>query len=49
MTDRELVNKVLRDGQQQSFAEIVKRYSGMVFSKALGMVHSEDLAKDIAQ
>ena len=49
MTDRELVNKVVRDGQQQSFAEIVKRYSGMVFSKALGMVHSEDLAKDIAQ
>ncbi len=49
MTDRELVNKVLSNGDQQSFAEIMRRYSGMVYSKALGIVHREDLAKDIAQ
>ena len=49
MTDRELVNRVLRDGHQQSFAAIVSRYSGMVFSKALGIVHRDDLAKDVAQ
>lgn len=49
MTDRELVNRVLRDGHQQSFAEIVSRYSGMVFSKALSVVHREELAKEVAQ
>ena len=49
MTDRELVNKVLTNGDQQSFAEIMRRYSGMVYSKALGIVRREDLAKDIAQ
>ena len=49
MTDRELANKVLRDGHQQSFAEIVSRYSGMVFSKAIAIVRREDLAKDVAQ
>ena len=49
MTDRELINRVLRDGHQQCFAEIVSRYSGMVFSKALGIVRREDLAKDVAQ
>ena len=48
-TDRELVNKVLHDGHQQSFAEIVSRYSGMIFSKALGIVRRKDLAKDVAQ
>ena len=49
MTDRELVNRVLSDSDQQSFAEIVKRYSGMVFSKSLAVVRQEDLAKDVAQ
>lgn len=49
MTDRELANKVLCDGHQQSFAEIVSRYSGMVFSKAIAIVRREDLAKDVAQ
>jgi RNA polymerase sigma-70 factor (ECF subfamily) len=49
MTDRELANKVLREHNQQCFAEIVRRYSGMVFSKALGIVNREELAKEIAQ
>ena len=49
MTDRELVNRVLNDRHQQSFAEIVSRYSGMVFSKALSVVHREELAKEVAQ
>ena len=49
MTDRELANKVLREHNQQCFAEIVRRYSGMVFSKALGIVKREELAKEIAQ
>ena len=49
MTDRELANKVLREHNQQCFAEIVRRYSGMVVSKALGIVNREELAKEIAQ
>ncbi len=49
MTDRELANKVLHEHNQQCFAEIVRRYSGMVFSKALGIVKREELAKEIAQ
>lgn len=49
MTDKELVRDVLQANNQRSFAEIVSRYSGMVFSKALGIVKREDLAKDVAQ
>ena len=49
MTDRELANKVLHEHNQQCFAEIVRRFSGMVFSKALGIVNREELAKEIAQ
>ncbi|MBR5918331.1 MAG: hypothetical protein IKZ83_00280 [Prevotella sp.] len=49
MTDKELVNEVLQGNSQRSFSEIVSRYSGMVFSKALGIVKREDLAKDVAQ
>ena len=49
MTDRELANKVLSDNDQQCFAEIVKRYSGMVFSKTLSIVRREDLAKEVTQ
>jgi RNA polymerase sigma-70 factor (ECF subfamily) len=49
MTDRELVNKVLGNGDQRCFAEIVKRYSGMVFSKTLSIVRREELAKEVTQ
>ena len=49
MTDRELVNKVLSNGDQRSFAEIVKRYSGIVFSKTLSIVRREELAKEVTQ
>ncbi|MDO4993905.1 MAG: hypothetical protein Q4E32_02745 [Bacteroidales bacterium] len=39
MDDKSLVNNILRSGDTRSFAELVQRYSGMVFSKALGVVH----------
>ena len=48
MTDRELVAQVIQ-GRQQAFAEIVHRYSGMVFSKALGVMHTEDGAAEVTQ
>lgn len=49
MEDRELVHEVLQHGNKQCFAEIVKRYSGMVFSKAIGIVRREELAKEVTQ
>lgn len=49
MTDRELANKVIKDNDQQCFAEIVRRYSGLVFSKTLSIVRREELAKEVTQ
>ena len=49
MTDRELANKVIYDNDQQCFAEIVKRYSGIVFSKTIAIVRREELAKEVTQ
>ena len=49
MTDRELANKVLHDNDQRCFAEIVRRYSGIVFSKTLSVVRREELAKEVTQ
>ena len=42
MTDRELAYQVTQCGNQKAFAQIVHRYSGMVFSKALGVMHTEE-------
>ena len=49
MTDRELANKVIHDNDQRCFAEIVRRYSGMIFSKTLSIVRREELAKEVTQ
>ena len=48
MTDRELTQLFIR-GNQNAFAEIVHRYSGMVFSKALGVMHTEEGAAEVTQ
>lgn len=49
MTDRELAYQVTQHGNQKAFAEIVHRYSGMVFSKAMGVMHSDEGAADVTQ
>ena len=49
MTDRELAYQVTQHGSQTAFAEIVHRYSGMVFSKALGVIHTEEGAAEVTQ
>lgn len=49
MTDRELTYQVTQRGSHKAFAEIVHRYSGMVFSKALGVTHNEDSAAEVLQ
>jgi len=49
MKDRELADAVARNGDTRCFAEIVSRHSGMVFSKALGIVRREELAAEVTQ
>ena len=41
MTDRELTQEAIRDNQLD-FDAILHRYSGMVFSKALDVMHTEE-------
>lgn len=49
MTDKELAEEVVLHGSHQAFAEIVHRYSGMVFSKALSVMHTEEGAAEVTQ
>ena len=49
MTDRELAYQVTQCGNQKAFAEIIHRYSGIVFSKALGVMHTEEGAAEVTQ
>ena len=49
MSDRELVERITQQGDTRLFAEVVKRHSGMVFSKAMSVVHREELATEVAQ
>ena len=49
MTDRELVQQLVLHGDHNAFAEIVHRYSSMVFSKAMGVMHSEEGAAEVTQ
>ena len=39
----------MNDGKTNLFSLIVKRYGGMVFSKAIGITKNEELAKDVSQ
>ena len=48
MTDRELAQQVIQ-GSHSAFAEIVHRYSGVVFSKALGVMRTEEGAAEVTQ
>lgn len=49
MEDQELVRQIISHRQTRCYADIVSRYSGMVFSKALGVVKRRDLAAEITQ
>ena len=48
MTDRELANEVIQ-GNHKAFAEILHRHSGMVFSRAIGVMHTEEGAAEVTQ
>ena len=49
MTDKELAQEVVQHGSHKAFAEIVHRHSGMVFSKALAVMHTEEGAAEVTQ
>lgn len=49
MNDRDIVNAIVKDGKVNLFSLIVKRYEGMVFSKAIGITKNGELAKDVCQ
>ena len=49
MTDKELALEVVQHGSHKAFAEIVHRHSGMIFTKALGVMHSEEGAAEVTQ
>ncbi len=47
-SDTQIINSV-REGDTDSFGELVMKYEDFVFALILGLVHSEDTAKDVAQ
>lgn len=47
-SDTQIINSV-REGDTDAFGELVRKYEDFVFTLILGLVHSEDTAKDVAQ
>jgi len=48
-TDRELLLNFTRSGDEGAFAEVVRRYGGLVFGAALRRLGDHDLAEEAAQ
>jgi RNA polymerase sigma factor (sigma-70 family) len=49
VSDAELLRRFAREGKQAAFAELVTRYSGLVYSTCLRDVHNSVVAEDAAQ
>ncbi|MBE6264526.1 MAG: RNA polymerase sigma factor [Prevotella sp.] len=49
MEDKEIIERIIKHGDTKCYAEIVKRYSGTIYSKVLRLVKQSDMAKDITQ
>ena len=47
-SDTQIINSV-REGDTEAFGELVRKYEDFVFTFILGLVHSEETAKDVAQ
>ena len=49
MEDREIVRRIVEDGERELFGELVRRYSPQVFSKAVGVVRDREAAAELTQ
>lgn len=49
MEDKEIIERIIKHGDTKCYAEVVKRYSGTIYSKVLRLVKQPDMAKDITQ
>ena len=49
MSDREIVREIVDNGHRNRFADLVHKYSGLVYSKALTICHREETASEITQ
>lgn len=49
MDDKELIASILTDGKTAHYTELMRRYSGVVYSKVLRILKNEDDAKEITQ
>lgn len=49
MEDKEIVSRILSKGDVGSYRLVVEKYSGLLYSKALGILKRHDMAQDIVQ
>lgn len=49
MSDLELLAKYFRQGEEVAFAEVVRRHAGMVYTVAMRVTRSRQLAEDVSQ
>ena len=47
--DRQLLARYVAEDSEEAFAELTRRYMGLVYSAALRQVRNEQLAKDVTQ
>ena len=49
MDDSQIVDNILKQHDTRLFGVLVEKYSGLVFSKAMGITHNKELSAEITQ